>query len=61
MFIDWLNQFKLVNLNILNICKSIVVGTPGRVLDLAAKKIMNLSKCNTFVLDEADKLLSTDF
>jgi len=51
----------LVNLNILNICKSIVVGTPGRVLDLAAKKIMNLSKCNTFVLDEADKLLSTDF
>jgi len=40
----------------------ILVGTPGRVMDLAQKRrIADLSKCTTFVLDEADKLLSHDF
>jgi ATP-dependent RNA helicase DDX6/DHH1 len=39
----------------------VVVGTPGRVMDLSYKGIMNLSKCNILVLDEADKLLSKDF
>ena len=39
----------------------IVVGTPGRVLDLASKNIMILSNCGILVLDEADKLLSQDF
>jgi len=38
-----------------------LVGTPGRILDLAYKKISNLSKCETLILDEADKLLSVDF
>ena len=36
----------------------IIVATPGRILDLAYKKFANLSKCNFFVLDEADKLIS---
>ena len=39
----------------------VVVGTPGRVLDLSTKNVMNLSNCNIIVLDEADKLLSKDF
>ena len=39
----------------------IMVGTPGRILDLAARKIANLAQCNLFVLDEADKLVSEDF
>ena len=39
----------------------VVVGTPGRVLDLSLKNVMNLSNCNIIVLDEADKLLSQDF
>lgn len=40
----------------------VVVGTPGRVLDLSGKnKIMNLNNCGIIVLDEADKLLSQDF
>lgn len=39
----------------------IVVGTPGRILDLASKNALDLSKCNTLALDEADKLLSQDF
>lgn len=39
----------------------IVVGTPGRVFDLANKGVLDLSKCPILVLDEADKLLSQDF
>lgn len=39
----------------------ILVGTPGRILDLAGKGVADLSSCNTFVMDEADKLLSPEF
>jgi ATP-dependent RNA helicase DDX6/DHH1 len=39
----------------------IIVGTPGRILDLAGKGVANLSNCHTFVMDEADKLLSPEF
>lgn len=39
----------------------IVVGTPGRVLDLAGKGVADLSECPMFVMDEADKLLSAEF
>lgn len=39
----------------------IIVGTPGRILDLASKGVADLSQCTTFVMDEADKLLSPEF
>ncbi|KAG0148116.1 hypothetical protein CROQUDRAFT_429421 [Cronartium quercuum f. sp. fusiforme G11] len=39
----------------------VVVGTPGRILDLAGKGVADLSQCKTFVMDEADKLLSPEF
>lgn len=39
----------------------IIVGTPGRILDLASKGVADLSACQTFVMDEADKLLSPEF
>ena len=39
----------------------VLVGTPGRVLDLAGKDIAKLGDCPTFVMDEADKLLSPEF
>lgn len=39
----------------------VLVGTPGRILDLAYKKVMSLNDCNILCLDEADKLLSVDF
>jgi ATP-dependent RNA helicase DDX6/DHH1 len=39
----------------------VVVATPGRVLDLANKGVAKLSNCHTFVMDEADKLLSPEF
>jgi len=39
----------------------ILVGTPGRVLDLSEKNIAKLQNCAIMVLDEADKLLSPEF
>jgi len=39
----------------------ILVATPGRVLDLANKKVADLSNCQTMIMDEADKLLSPEF
>ncbi|KDQ31787.1 hypothetical protein PLEOSDRAFT_22618, partial [Pleurotus ostreatus PC15] len=39
----------------------VLVGTPGRILDLAGKNVADLSECPVFVMDEADKLLSPEF
>jgi len=39
----------------------IVVGTPGRMLDLIDRKVLDLSLVNTVVLDEADEMLSMGF
>jgi ATP-dependent RNA helicase DDX6/DHH1 len=39
----------------------IIVATPGRILDLASKKVADLSKVRTIIMDEADKLLSPEF
>lgn len=40
---------------------TLILGTPGRVFDLANKGALDLTKCGIMVLDEADKLLSQDF
>ena len=39
----------------------VLVGTPGRILDLAGKNVADLTECPVFVMDEADKLLSPEF
>jgi superfamily II DNA/RNA helicase len=39
----------------------IVVGTPGRLLDLAERRHLDLSKVQALVLDEADKMLDLGF
>lgn len=39
----------------------IVVGTPGRLLDLASQRLLDLSKVREMVLDEADKMLDLGF
>jgi len=39
----------------------ILIGTPGRVLDLAEKGIAKLNECKMCALDEGDKLLSPEF
>lgn len=39
----------------------IVVGTPGRLLDLIKRKALNLSSTHIVILDEADEMLSMGF
>ncbi len=39
----------------------IIVGTPGRLLDLIRKNLLDLSHLHTLVLDEADEMLSMGF
>jgi len=39
----------------------IVVGTPGRLIDLIDKNVLQLSEIKTVVLDEADEMLSMGF
>jgi ATP-independent RNA helicase DbpA len=39
----------------------IIVGTPGRVEEHLRKKTLNLNNLNTFVLDEADRMLDMGF
>ncbi len=40
---------------------SIVVGTPGRLLDLMGKKMLSLKNVKILVLDEADRMLDLGF
>ena len=39
----------------------IVVGTPGRIIDLMARKVLDLSMIKSVVLDEADEMLNMGF
>uniref|UniRef100_A0A1A9UK71 Polynucleotide phosphorylase 1 n=1 Tax=Glossina austeni TaxID=7395 RepID=A0A1A9UK71_GLOAU len=39
----------------------IIVGTPGRILDLLNRKYLNLSKITSCILDEADEMLRMGF
>ncbi len=49
-------QLKKLKRNI-----SIVVGTPGRILDHLKRKTLNLSNLKYFILDEADEMLNMGF
>ncbi len=39
----------------------IIIGTPGRVIDLIKRKKINLEKIDTVVMDEADEMLNMGF
>jgi len=39
----------------------IVVGTPGRIIDLLERQILNLASIRAIVLDEADRMLDMGF
>ena len=39
----------------------IIVGTPGRIIDLLERKVLNLKNLEYFVLDEADEMLNMGF
>ena len=40
---------------------NLIIGTPGRLKDLIRRRMINLSKFNTVVLDEADRMLDMGF
>lgn len=41
--------------------RRIIVGTPGRILDLLDRREISLKDCRYFVLDEADEMVSLGF
>ena len=41
--------------------RRVIVGTPGRILDHLQQRTIDLRKCEYFVLDEADEMLSIGF
>lgn len=45
----------------LNKGSQIVVGTPGRVLDMIGRGVLKLENINRFILDEADEMLNMGF
>ena len=53
----------LSNINIDEVLKNphVIIGTPGRVLDMINKKALNTKHLKLLILDEADELLSRHF
>ncbi|MEK7564474.1 MAG: DEAD/DEAH box helicase [Patescibacteria group bacterium] len=51
-----MKQIKEIKLGV-----SFVIGTPGRLRDLIDQKVLDLSTCNSVVLDEADRMLDMGF
>ncbi len=49
-------QRKLIKVGV-----DIVVGTPGRVIDLIGRKLLKLDSLKYFILDEADEMLNMGF
>ena len=50
-----------VQLNQIKAGPDIIIGTPGRLLDLAEKKRLNFKECGFLVIDEADRLFDMGF
>jgi len=55
------NIDTLLGRNADGVLPHVVIGTPGRVLDMIKKKIINVDTIKVLVLDEADELLSEGF
>jgi len=39
----------------------VIIGTPGRIMDLSRRKVINFQAMNTIVLDEVDRMLDMGF
>ncbi|KAF8632245.1 hypothetical protein AX15_001994 [Amanita polypyramis BW_CC] len=46
--------------NVTKVTAHIIVGTPGTMLDLIRRKVLDVSEIKVFVLDEADNMLDQD-
>jgi ATP-dependent RNA helicase DeaD len=47
--------------NLLNILTKVIVGTPGRTIDLLNRGVLDLSDLRSLVLDECDEMLNMGF
>lgn len=54
--VDMNSQHKALERN-----PRLVIGTPGRILDQLRQRTLRLNRCQFFVLDEADEMLSMGF
>ena len=54
-------QSYSIQINALRRGVDIIVGTPGRIIDLMERKVLDLSAVRTVVLDEADEMLNMGF
>ncbi|RLD22876.1 MAG: ATP-dependent helicase, partial [Bacteroidetes bacterium] len=52
-----------INRDLQNLRKpnNVIIGTPGRLLDLSSRKVLDFSRFNTLVLDEFDRMLDMGF
>ena len=50
------NQIRIIKKGV-----NFIIGTPGRIVDLIKRKVINLSKIEYLVLDEADEMLNMGF
>lgn len=46
--------------NATSITAQIIIGTPGTMIDLIRRKVLDVSEIKVFVLDEADNMLDKD-
>ena len=49
------------HIDVLKTNPQIIIATPGRLIDIINKGVLNVSKVDTFVLDEADRMLDMGF
>ena len=63
IFIEGVYGGEKIDIQIRNLKRTthIVVATPGRLVDLLDKNVINIKQINTLVLDEADEMLSMGF
>ncbi|WP_109300183.1 DEAD/DEAH box helicase [Aquimarina sp. AU474] len=50
-----------IQISRLNRPTHIIVATPGRLIDLIERKVVDISKIDTLIMDEADEMLSMGF
>ena len=63
LFVEGVYGGEKIDIQIANLRRTthVIVATPGRLVDLLDKNIIDLKHINTLVLDEADEMLSMGF
>ena len=59
----WFICYRISSVIILGICRGVhmITATPGRLMDMLDKKMLNLEVCRYLCLDEADRMIDMGF